>query len=215
MPRGVARDRRWRGNELLRDWVARQPRPPCACGCGEHVVIQPHHRRYGIPRFITGHYNATSDFRDRYAAVRRWVNEHQGQHACACGCGEPIAVLVKHHSRGIPKYLPGHHVLRRDRQQMHPRSAMGFSASTRREIWTRCAGKCVRCGIDDPRILDFDHVIPIAWGGTREPCNGQLLCCNCHRIKSREQSTFGRTRRRPRNFKEAVNDDPGHPAELP
>ncbi len=47
----------------------------------------------------------------------------------------------------------------------------------------------MRCGLDDRRILDFDHIVPVAHGGSNDASNGQLLCCNCHRIKSIEQGT--------------------------
>lgn len=63
--------------------------------------------------------------------------------------------------------------------------------------------KCVKCGIDDPRVLDVDHIDPskktrpkhrnyptairvALW--ERETDNLQLLCANCHRVKTHEQS---------------------------
>jgi very-short-patch-repair endonuclease len=27
----------------------------CACGCGREIIIRPHHKYYGIPRYISGH----------------------------------------------------------------------------------------------------------------------------------------------------------------
>jgi hypothetical protein len=40
------------------EWVAQQNAQGrlCACGCGAPVVVRPHHRRIGIPKFIHGHH---------------------------------------------------------------------------------------------------------------------------------------------------------------
>lgn len=59
---------------------------------------------------------------------------------------------------------------------------------------------CVRCGIDDPRVLEFDHIIPILRRtsgddsgkmlardivrGRVDPKLLQTLCSNCHTIKT-------------------------------
>lgn len=84
--------------------------------------------------------------------------------------------------------------------------------ANRRAVYRRMAiaqlgGACVRCGISDERVLEFDHIVPIlrrtsghksksqdaeiariAKGGSSDGM--QLLCCNCHRIKTREGDEF-------------------------
>jgi len=30
--------------------------PLCVCGCGERIVIKPHHKHSGIPKYILGHF---------------------------------------------------------------------------------------------------------------------------------------------------------------
>lgn len=65
----------------------------------------------------------------------------------------------------------------------------------RMRVIKHLGGKCIECGIDDPRVLDIDHVDPVL--GKREKSkyyfyraildNGegfQVLCANCHRIKT-------------------------------
>lgn len=48
-------------------------------------------------------------------------------------------------------------------------------------VWQRDQGKCVKCGSSEK--LEFDHVIPIAKGGSNTERNIQLLCESCNRSK--------------------------------
>ena len=64
----------------------------------------------------------------------------------------------------------------------------------------RLGGRCVHCGLRDERVLQFDHIVPLARTGERrervsrivkevltDPRAGlryQLLCANCHCIKT-------------------------------
>jgi hypothetical protein len=71
----------------------------------------------------------------------------------------------------------------------------------RLQVLSALGGKCDRCGIDDWRVLQIDH---IDGGGTRErkqvtsidryykdmlltPEKYQVLCANCHQIKRYEE----------------------------
>lgn len=49
-------------------------------------------------------------------------------------------------------------------------------------VWTRDGGQCRHCGATVE--LQYDHVIPIAMGGSSEPENLQILCGPCNRRKS-------------------------------
>lgn len=50
-------------------------------------------------------------------------------------------------------------------------------------VWQRDAGQCVRCGSREK--LEFDHIIPVADGGSSTERNVQLLCEPCNRSKGR------------------------------
>jgi 5-methylcytosine-specific restriction endonuclease McrA len=60
-------------------------------------------------------------------------------------------------------------------------------------------GKCVRCGNDDYRVLEFDHIEELR-GKPRVPIrtlirrgeveNLQILCANCHSIKTWYESNY-------------------------
>lgn len=48
-------------------------------------------------------------------------------------------------------------------------------------VWQRDEGKCVKCGGREQ--MEFDHIIPIALGGSNTERNIQLLCERCNREK--------------------------------
>ena len=74
-------------------------------------------------------------------------------------------------------------------------------------------GRCTRCSITDHRVLDFDHIDPmtkrfsLCVGSMRKPWETlieeakkcQLLCSNCHRIKTIENGDWS-NRRMQRKF---------------
>jgi hypothetical protein len=52
----------------------------------------------------------------------------------------------------------------------------------RQRVWQRYGGRCAECGATD--YLEFDHIIPIAKGGSNGEFNIQLLCRRCNLRKS-------------------------------
>lgn len=50
-------------------------------------------------------------------------------------------------------------------------------------VWQRDEGKCIKCGSNEK--LEFDHIIPVADGGSNTERNIQLLCESCNRSKGR------------------------------
>ena len=49
-------------------------------------------------------------------------------------------------------------------------------------VWQRDQGSCVQCGNNEN--LEFDHIIPVAKGGSNTERNLQLLCELCNRTKT-------------------------------
>lgn len=52
----------------------------------------------------------------------------------------------------------------------------------RQRVWQRYGGQCAECASD--QYLEFDHVIPVARGGSNGDNNIQLLCRRCNLKKS-------------------------------
>jgi len=57
-----------------------------------------------------------------------------------------------------------------------------ISSAVRREVWRRDEGKCKKCG--SRKNLEYDHIIPVAEGGSNTVRNIELLCEACNRAKS-------------------------------
>lgn len=48
-------------------------------------------------------------------------------------------------------------------------------------VWQRDGGRCSRCG--STTELQYDHIIPVSFGGASMPENLQILCGRCNRTK--------------------------------
>ncbi|MBL8217251.1 MAG: HNH endonuclease [Bryobacterales bacterium] len=68
-----------------------------------------------------------------------------------------------------------------DELTQEDRGDRSVSVTVRREVWRRDQGRCVRCGSKER--LEYDHIIPIAMGGSNTVRNIQLLCERCNRVK--------------------------------
>jgi 5-methylcytosine-specific restriction endonuclease McrA len=62
------------------------------------------------------------------------------------------------------------------------RSTRHIPRDVRQRVWQRYGGQCAECGATD--YLEFDHVIPVARGGSNAEANVQLLCRRCNGKKS-------------------------------
>jgi 5-methylcytosine-specific restriction endonuclease McrA len=61
------------------------------------------------------------------------------------------------------------------------RSRPSIPREVRLAVWRREGGRCAACGATE--LLQFDHVIPLALGGSSSAANLELLCDDCNRAK--------------------------------
>jgi hypothetical protein len=57
-----------------------------------------------------------------------------------------------------------------------------ISREVRQRVWQRYGGRCAECQADT--YLEFDHIVPVAKGGSNSDTNVQLLCRKCNLAKS-------------------------------
>jgi hypothetical protein len=61
-------------------------------------------------------------------------------------------------------------------------SSRHIPREVRQRVWQRYGGRCAECGA--AQYLEFDHIVPVAKGGSNSDTNVQLLCRNCNLKKS-------------------------------
>ena len=64
------------------------------------------------------------------------------------------------------------------RSTTHVRRRPHVPVAVKRRVWERDGGRCVQCGARQD--LQFDHVIPLSWGGATTEENLQVLCRPCN-----------------------------------
>ncbi len=111
-------------------------------------------------------------------------------------------------ARSRAQAASGYHAKRRRENPAHVRAVQNKAARKFRakmfqqkvELQKLLGGVCAKCGFSDPRALDFDHVDPrekkfaVSQMIARQPLEliveearkCQLLCANCHRVKTFE-----------------------------
>lgn len=57
-----------------------------------------------------------------------------------------------------------------------------ISRDVRQRVWQKYGGRCAECSAD--QYLEFDHIVPVAKGGSNGDNNVQLLCRKCNLTKS-------------------------------
>ncbi len=92
-----------------------------------------------------------------------------------------VAALVHERDLRERRRLDRAHALLGAAGQGAPRRE-GIPRGLRALVWERDGGRCTECGSD--RLLEFDHVIPVALGGSSRENNLQLLCADCNRLKA-------------------------------
>lgn len=92
-------------------------------------------------------------------------------------CAEDVRALVAERERRKERQLErAHGQLQREAASKPVREPI--PRDVRLGVWERDGGRCTTCGAT--ALLQFDHVIPLAIGGSNSEANLQLLCDTCN-----------------------------------
>ncbi|MGI8557853.1 MAG: HNH endonuclease [Solirubrobacteraceae bacterium] len=89
-----------------------------------------------------------------------------------------MALVLERESRARRRLERAHALMAGQRA---PPLRTAIPLEVKRVVWERSSGRCAECG--SAALLEFDHVIPLAMGGSSTQGNLQLLCADCNRVK--------------------------------
>lgn len=131
--------------------------------------------------------------RPRFCGMKCYQTARWGSSGKCLHCGDPAS------TRFCDKWCQREYWVVHDSAHRHGRRTRLWDAKC--EFLRRLGGECAHCGNNDFRVLDVDHIDPakkrkprnnnlrtrlLLW--RREVNNLQLLCANCHRIKTHTQT---------------------------
>lgn len=95
---------------------------------------------------------------------------------------EDVKALVNETENKRRLRLEKAHALQAMREQVDQRGKrQALPQDVKVTVWQRDGGRCVECAQNEH--LEFDHIIPLAMGGSNTVRNLQLLCADCNRRK--------------------------------
>jgi hypothetical protein len=106
-----------------------------------------------------------------------WFHDRFWWESDGLAAGDVLALVIEREQRARRRLERAHALLRAPA----PGGRAAIPLDVKRAVWERCGGRCVECGTDS--VLEFDHVIPLAMGGSNREANLQLLCAQCNRAK--------------------------------
>lgn len=94
--------------------------------------------------------------------------------------GEDVIALIRDKQRRDKAKLDRAH-LRLNTERRTPSRRTAIPREVKKRVFERDGGRCVECGTDFE--IQYDHIIPVALGGSSTEDNLQLLCARCNQEK--------------------------------
>lgn len=182
----------------------------CRCKCGEEIIIKKHHKRYGIPKYIKGHYIKIDNPMDNSESRKKI----QGKNNVIFGKHRSEEFKRKNRERQpyFGKHLPEEHKQKMIKNQPYrcgedASNWQGgksfepychkFNRRKKEEIRNQYNRKCYICRNDEKdnitkkgktRKLSIHHID----GDKEQGCNGKQwklipLCIHCHCSKKEKE----------------------------
>jgi 5-methylcytosine-specific restriction endonuclease McrA len=145
------------------------------CSKGETTAFLKKHEYDGLGAAQQGYPVAVAQLAGRqyWAYLGRFFWEDEGLSAA------DVQALVLDRERKKQRQLQRAHAAMQ--QSYAPPRRQPIPLEVRRAVWQRDGGRCVECG--ETFEIQYDHVIPVAWGGATSVENLQVLCGDCNRRK--------------------------------
>lgn len=90
-------------------------------------------------------------------------------------------ISVRRVQQIVLEYVPDWYECRR-KPQTKTKKIRSEQTKIKRNVFCKENIVCAKCG--EKSNLELDHILPIQFGGDNSPENLQLLCHDCHRVKT-------------------------------
>lgn len=126
----------------------------CACSCGGRIEVKSHHKKYGIPKYISGHNRAGrkkipvetricecgcgGTFECRVNSKQRFIYHHQRlpreTRVCICGCDETFECKINSKQRYVCGHNRRNKPLSIEHKKKIGKSRLGKSCTGRKKL---------------------------------------------------------------------------------